>query len=225
VALTASELIDDAVGLAFPYIAEYAIARGPLLRQLTALDQEVAVHYATHFPERFLGSFSSITAVTDAHHTSGLEVSTNSILYARLTLIDVDDFRTSIRIVPESQFYDSPAHPSGIIRQRTFFPCDPLKKRWEGSEEREFYRVGEDSIEIQKIDVPTKLTTLAQSLSSPDEARQYFVQSLALTILLQGNGVPQERLQYAAALVASAKNDLGLLAAHATGSTSHYGGN
>ena len=61
-ALLASDLLDAAELMAFPYANEWTVAPGVLLRELTQLDKEVAGLFQLTAPER-LSIASSISVV------------------------------------------------------------------------------------------------------------------------------------------------------------------
>jgi hypothetical protein len=211
--LTPSDLIDDAVLLAFPYASERTVAPGVLLRQLQQLDREVVGMLAQEAPERFStdvipGQSPTVTdvAVTLVKNRDGyaLQAATQ---YTDWTLVDSSDNVWPITIVPESKFEAPPVHPAGIVRGSTFFPCDPDGLRWEDQvDDRTVFAVG-DTIKYRYIAEVSRVTTKTQALASPEEAQGYLVWSLVLSILL-GAGASQEAIQLAAAQRAEQRSNL-----------------
>lgn len=213
--LLARDLIDDAMALAYPHIAEYATSPVALLRQLSSLDERVIDLFLATAPERVSAAGSNLNCSL-ANNLAGYSLAT-ARAYVDFQYFDLDDnFISRIRIVPENTFDNPPQHPAGIVRAATFYPCDPLGNRWFTAETRDFFRGDGDTIRYRYVADPVRLTALSQSLASPDEAEQYFIWNLVLTILLQAGGVPPERQQAVAAQIAEQERVIALMAAKRT---------
>jgi hypothetical protein len=197
--LQAQDLINDAIGLAFPYIRETDIAPGTLLKHLTWLDQEVMNLYALHMPERITTEGSDITVVF-ASNVNGYPLAASAWAYLDLVYVDNQGFAWPLNIVPEDKFDHPMKHPAVLIRGATFYPCDPAEVRWNlafDPSPRQFYVGNGDVISYDYVATGVKITSLSQNLLSPDEGRNYIVADLALEILLTSENVPQTRLQKA----------------------------
>lgn len=197
-ALTANELINDALAEAYPYSFEDRHSPAALLRQLSALEEEVIGWYALTRPERLSVAGSELLVVV-ATNLTGYPL-TNALFYTDFKWEDKDGNLLPITIVPEAH-YDSPVvHPSAVIRGSTLFPCDPWGTRWDTSSigVRPFFVGDGDKIQYRYVTRPVRLGSLTNVLISPDEARQYLIASLKFSILLGVPGVPQEVLQVAA---------------------------
>jgi len=99
-----------------------------------------------------------------------------------------------LRLTPE-RLQDTPAtHPSGFLRGNLFFPCDPLERRWEGSDQRPFFRPGETlTYRYVARRLPADQPTAEARI--PAGARQYVVATLAFYLLLTSQlQVPEARL-------------------------------
>lgn len=214
-ALLAKDLIDDAMALAYPHIAEYATSPVALLRQLSSLDERVIDILLATAPQRVSTAGSNLNCSL-ANNIAGYSL-TSARAYVDFQYFDLDsNFIAGIRIVPESAFDNPTQHPAGIVRGSTFYPCDPLGNRWFTAELRDFFRGDGDTIRYRYVADPTRITALSQTLASPDEAEQYFIWNLVLTILLQAGGVPPERQQVVAAQIAEQERVITLMASKRT---------
>ena len=212
-ALTVSNLIDNALALAFPFVPEYGVAKGQLLRRLNALEQEIVLHYTMHAPERI--ALSGVVIVDSANNITGHTLQATAQSMYDFKLFDGNGlFQANIRIVPDRQFDAPPVHPAAVIRGNTLLPCDPFGERWASTpNSRPWFRGDGDEIRYRYVPAPTQITTLSATLASPDEARQYIEHSLALQILVSTSAslpVPQEVIANVARSLESAKLDLAL---------------
>ena len=137
-------------------------------------------------------------------------------MYSEFRLIDTEGVAHPIRLVSENEFDRPQAHPAGIVRGATFYPCDPLNARWASTDSPEFFKNGE-YIKYRYIAEPAAVTALTQTLVCPDEAQPYLLWSLVLAILLASPGVPPEKLQLVLTQRQSAKQDILLLASKRAG--------
>lgn len=222
-ALTPTNLINDALLVAHPYTPTQALALGPLLRRLTTLDAEIVGMYITTAPERLTTTPSALTVSLSAN-AAGYSLSAGRA-YLDFRWIDKDGqvYQDPISIVPEKRFQSPGKHPAGIVRGSTFFPSDPLEKNWTGTEQRIFFRADGDTVRYRVVPEPARVTTLTQTLVSPDEARDYFQAALVLSVMMQGHNVPRERLDEAIGYLQSTRAVLQLQAAKRTGVESRIG--
>lgn len=208
-ATLASDIINDAFGRAFPYVRETDIVYGPLLRHLSSLDTEVVQWYTLQFPERLNVQAAAIPVVKNSNPTGYPLQATGALGYSEFRWIDAQNFIWPINIVPEDRFDHPMLHPAGMIRGNTFFPADPIELRWQNTDPRQFYIGNGDTITYSFMAIPAQLTTLGQTLSSPDEARNYISAALTLQVLMNASGeVPQERIQYATAQMSMRRQEL-----------------
>lgn len=193
-ALTVNSLIDDAIGEAYPFLAEYGVAKGHLLRHLSALEHDIVRTIATHNPHRLSAAGADVTIVP-ATNPTGYSL-TDALKYVSFHYVNSNGLvhPHPIRIVRDDQYDNPPEHPSAVIRGSTFFPCDPAGTRWTASGSRGYYVGNGDKVVYRYIARPAALTTGTQTLASPDEARNFFVKSLVYQLLLGYPGVPPTRL-------------------------------
>lgn len=209
--LTAGDLILDAQALCYPNVDDHMVSKVALLRQLTSLDEKVIDLLTITAPQRVSAAASNLN-ISLANNLAGYSL-TAARSYHSFQYFDKDsNWINDIRIVPERKFDHPPVHPAGIVRGSTFFPCDPMENRWSTADQRDYFRGDGDTIRYRLITSPAVLTALTQTLASPDEARQYFVWSLVMGILLQAGGVTPERLQVAAGQIAEQEGALRLMA-------------
>lgn len=222
-ALQPVDLIADATGLAFPFISEYGVAPGQLLRHLTTLDDEIVNMFATSAPERLSLPGTTITIVA-ANNAAGYAL-TDARAYTDFRYIDSNGvvWTSPIVIVPESRFDSPDRDPAGIIRNNagvsTFYPCDPFRMNWLTTLNVRPFFVGDgDQVKYRYIPALARVTTLTQTLLSPEEARPYIMWSLAATILMSHSTTPElqpqvaNRVQAALAMAGAAKQSLQLIA-------------
>lgn len=208
--LTPSTLVADAVLLSFPHISEASYAPTSLLRVLSQCEKEIVNLYILTQPQRISTAGASIPCVV-ASNVTGYALSAGRN-YTDFTWQDSDGHVWPIYMVPDGKQLDhAPKHPAGIIRGSTFFPADPLGARWSTSGQRVVFNATGDSINYRYIAEPTAVTTMTQTLVSPDEAQSYLLWSLVTALLLTA-GAPIEKVQNAVANRDRAKNELGLIA-------------
>lgn len=219
-AMTADEIRIDALGLAYPFIREESISPSALLRHINILDEEVVNHFVLNAPERL--SVAVAQVITQSLNAAGYTL-TASRAFSNFQLFNDDDtLMAPVRIVAEDEFDHPPIHPAGIIRNLTFFPCDPSEMRWATSNERQFFTDGQE-LRYRRIAEPTRLTAFTNALASPDEVRQYFNLATTLYVLLLSGEAPETRLQYAAAQVTEQRRMLGMIAGRRTATSSTFG--
>lgn len=197
-ALLVSDIVADAIGMAYPYVSEPNVAYNALLRGLTTLDREVIAFHGITVPER-VSTSQTITVVLATNPTGYPLFSTNVLGYRNFKWIDTSGYVWPIKIVPETRFDHPGQHPAGVVRGYTFFPSDPEEIRWsQGGLQREFYQGIGDTITYDYLPDAPRITTLTQNLVSPDETRQFFVTNLAVQVLLSaGVAVPETVMQMA----------------------------
>lgn len=220
-ALTPLNLIEDAKLSAFPFMRDENVAPGALLRQLTTLDREVVGLFAQHVPERISVQGTDIPVVF-ATNATGYALSAAK-RYTAFEYVDKDGEIYSIEIVPEGK--EASRHPAARVQGLTFYPIDPLDRSWDASfGDRNLYVGNGDEIRYRYIAEPARVTTMSQTLASPDEAESYLRESLTLSILLSsGEGVPQDRIQRAAQLVGQTRKDLVHEMTKRTGVSARFG--
>lgn len=214
--LSPNDLINEALGLAYPYIGENATARGPLLSQLTSLEKEVADMIVATSPNLAATAGADITIVLATNPTGYTLDAAKAYLTKTFKYVDLGGNILPLRIVPDAQYAHPPTHPAAMIRGIKFFPCDPLEKAWAGSDARSIFGGGGDKVTYELVAEPAAVTTLAQTLVSPDLVRPYFVSSLALSVVLASDSVSPvspTRLQQLTAAMMGARDGLPALLA------------
>jgi len=208
-ALLASDIVNDAFGRAFPYVRETDIVYGPLLKHLTALEMEVVQWYTFQSPERLNVQAPAITVVKSQNPTGYVLQSAGALGYSEFRWIDAQNFIWPINIVPEDRFDHPMLHPAGMVRGNTFFPADPIELRWSNTDPRQFYIGNGDTITYSYMALALPVTSLTQTLASPDEARNYLSAALTAQILLNAaEAVPQEKMQIAMASMGARRQEL-----------------
>ena len=210
--LTASTLIDNALTAAYPFVPEYGVAKGQLLRRLSALEQEIVFHYTMHAPERIA---SSGTVVIDSANNATGHTLTTAQSYYDFKLFTVENvFESDIRIVPDRSYDLPPVHPSAVIRGVLLLPSDPYGRRWAtDAGQRPWFRGNGDEIRYRYVPAPAQISTLSATLVSPDEAQQYIEHQLTLQALITASAVmavPQEVIANIVRLLEGTKQDLAL---------------
>lgn len=205
-ALTASDLITDAAGQAYPYLGDRPLPTLPLLRTLGALDYEVVQTAAIEAPHALAGSSATLTVVS-ATNVTGYALQA-ALRYRRFTYLDASGIPTKLTIVPDKKRDHPNQHPSGYILGATFFPIDPHAERWATLTGRAFFTGDGDTIHYTYIALPGLPASESATLVSPDYARDYFVQTLRLHLLLQYPGVPETVLQAAVTAISNTRSAL-----------------
>jgi len=219
--LTPLNLIDDAKLGAWPFMRDEFVSPGALLRQLTSLDREVVALFLTQAPERLSAQATDITIVSTTNGTGYALTAAKG--YTSFTYVDKDGIPEEIEIAPEG---DLPSkHPSGRVVGSTFYPIDPIDREWSATfGTRAFYIGDGDKVRYRYILEPVRVTSMSQTLASPDEAESYLRESLVLGILLaSGESVPQERIARAAQLVNQLRKDLNHEMTKRTGVSARFG--
>lgn len=195
-ALTASTLINDAELLAFPHITDPPAPRPMLLRSLGSLDAEIVRLLLAEVPHALSATGTAVTIVDNPTNITGYVFATAGFQIQQLTHKKANGDLTPVEIVTLDRLDDTSAtHPAGVIvNQVRFLPVDPLGKRWNGSDARSWYVVGE-TVEYRVATVPTSPPTLASTLTSPDSARDFFLQALRLALLLRYPEVPERTIE------------------------------
>jgi len=222
-ALSPTDLIEDAKALAFPYLSEYHYTPVSLLRQLSTLDGEVVDWFVATAPERLSTAGADLTVTLAANLAGYTLTSARAYVYFRYMTSEGIIFEDPIEIVPESRFGHPATHPSGIVRGSTFFPADPFEKNWADGDTRPYFKADGDKILYRYVPLVTRITTLTQTLISPDEARDYLTHALLGVILLMAERVPPERLQAVFARTFELKQMLLLSASKRTTTVGRFG--
>jgi hypothetical protein len=211
--LLVSDVINDAIAMSYPYVWEPGVNTQQLLRILTVLDEDVIQLYSNQFPER-LDAGATITVVASQNAAGYTLQSTPVDTYGDFNWVDNQGIVWPISIVTASRFDHPGEHPAGIVRNQTFFPCDPQEIGWtQPGQPRNFFFGNGDTIQYRYLLMASRITSLSQNLSSPDEHRDFFTTNLALNILLNASGdprapIPSEVIQMAVQRAAQQKQDL-----------------
>jgi hypothetical protein len=193
VALLVSDLIADAFSFAYPFVPEYATARGPLLRKLSQLDDKVVGEIALNAPGRLATIASDITVVF-ATNPTGYTLQAGATAYLNFKYKYPDGRITPLTVFGD-MIPDTTQAPAAALRGATLYPLDPNKSRWISPGQ---YFIGNgDKIGYDYVPGTVPVTLLTQTLISPDDARQYIVSELTLQVLLAGGIAPQLRIQAA----------------------------
>ena len=193
--LTASTLIEDGELMAYPFIPFPPAPRGMLLRALGNLDAEIMRLLMAEAPHVVSAAAAAKITIVVATNAAGYTVDAG-FQHQQFTYEDANGILTPIDMVTLDREDDrSATHPAGLlINQATFKPIDPLGKRWAGGEARSFYPAG-SFVNYRLAAAPAVPTTLADTMSSPDSARDYFVHAIKLAVLLQHPAVPPDVLE------------------------------
>lgn len=186
-ALTASNVIQAGVVQATPYVREDLVQTGPLLAALTGLDFDAVRQVAIYDPER-LASAGSTSSVDTAKNITGYPLS-SGIAYGAFTYHKENGSTTPIALVTQEAALVTLRHPGGIVRlgstQTEFFPSDPLRRAWEGSDGRAWFWDTSEQFSYYYVPMPTQVTSLSQALIAPDECRDWFEHVITALVLEQ----------------------------------------
>jgi len=225
--LIAGDLLADAEALAYPYVADGAVAPVPLLRTLSALDAEVTGMIVSVAPHLLVVNATPISVVFATNATGYTLVAARS--YVDFKLEDSDNVFYPVRIVPTKQLDKTVGpHPCAVVEGVTLFPVDAQGNRWQStSSDRRYWRGGEDTLHYRYVVPDIRLTTLTGAtgtLASPDWALDYLLWSLTLRILLSFHGVdgnvPSEKLTAVDARVGQSRQNLWQSIANAAAASS-----
>jgi len=212
--LVAGEILDDAIAAATPFIAEYQVPQGSLLRVLGTYDLDAVRLVSIYAPER-LSSAGATFSVDTALNLTGYPLSSGLSYHHFLYILEDGDV-LPLTIVPESRHELTTRHPCGIVRlggsQAEFFPTDPLYKHWEGDDDRMYFSDTTHQIAYRYVPIPARVTSRTQSLNAPDECRDY-LQWMLTAYALEIAEAPPERRQNAIAHATLARNEFILLLA------------
>lgn len=218
-ALTPQNLIDDAKLQAWPFLREEDISPAALLRQLTSLDREVVGLIAAQYPERISVQATDVTIVLATNATGyTLSAAKNYSNFVHVSASSGE--RLPIEIVPEGK--EPSKHPAAYIYGVTFLPIDQYERDWDTSLGDRLFFLSGDKVEYRYIPEPGRVTTMSQTLASPDEAESYFREALTLSILLNSGASP-ERIQVATQLMAQKRQLLQHEINKRTGVSARYG--
>lgn len=187
-ALTASALITAAKQRTFAKRGRQKISNAMLLEELSFQDQLVVQLVSQNSPD-LLATVTGTLTCSNTGNTNGYTLS-SGIHYRDFTHADINNNKyTPINIVGRVHRDVRPAAPAGMVRTAAtagvFYPVDPANKRWGGSDTRSYFNPDEGHlITYSYVPLPTTLTSLSSTLRSPDMAREVFVTSLEVSILL-----------------------------------------
>ena len=193
--LTPQNLIDDARLEAWPNLREENISPAALLRRLTSLDREIVGLFAVHAPERISVRATDIPVVFASNGTG--YTLTAAKHYLNFLYADKDGIESEIEIIGDGK--RPSRQPAAYVRGNTIFPYDEYERDWDPEfVGRSFFRGDGDEIRYRYVLEPVRVTTMSQTLASPDEAESYIREALTLQVLLTcGEPVTTERLQAA----------------------------
>jgi hypothetical protein len=187
-ALVASSLITAAKQRTFGAQGLQKLSNAMMLAELSTQDQLVVQMISQQAPE-LLATISGVVALTDSGNLNGYTLA-GGMHYRDFTHVDVtNDAYEPINIVRRQDRDKWPKAPAAMIRTgagaAVLHPIDPAGKRWVTTEARNWFEPDKGhSISYSYIPIPPALTGLSGTLRSPDMAREVFVTSLAVAILL-----------------------------------------
>ena len=209
--LIAGDLLADAEALAYPYVNDRAVAPGPLLRTLSTLDAEVTGMVVSVAPHLMTEDATPIDIVYATNPTGYTLEAARS--YVDFKYESADKAFYPVRIVPMKHLDHAQQHPAAVVEGSTLFPVDTLANRWQDeAESRKFWLGDGDKLHYRIVAPNVQLTALADTLVSPDYARQYFTWTLTYSILLAFHGVegivPEDKLTAVGSAMAALQQSL-----------------
>jgi hypothetical protein len=202
-ALVASALIDFALQRTYGAQGRQKISKAMLLSELSYQDQLIVQMFSQIAPDLLATTTGSIT-LTDAGNTNGYTLQ-SGIHYRDFVHTNVDDEKyNKITMIRRQDRESYPAPPAGMLRMGSvggvFAPVDHLGKRWTGTEQRSWFDPDAGhAVTYSYVALPSALTAMSDTLASPDMAREVFISSLELTILLSQTEVNEIKVQAALA--------------------------
>ena len=198
-ALTASELIVDARTEAGGFTGAQKVSDARLLNRLSRLDQQVVQITANNAPD-LLSQVTDTASISQNGNEQGYQLQ-DGIHYRDFVYVNEDNETTPIQIVMKKDQDRPGIHPAAYLETNKsaaiFYPIDPLGKRWDDFSEARSWFDPDDNPEFAYSYVPPGggLSSLSDTLGSPDMAASYLVTELVLMILLEQPNAPQAKLQ------------------------------
>lgn len=202
-ALIASELIDAALKRTFGAQGSQKISKAALLEELSYQDQLIVQMFSQIAPDLLAVTTGTIT-ITELGNTNGYTLQ-SGIHYRDFVHVDTEtEAHQRITMVRRQDRESHPNAPAGMLRMGSvggvFAPIDPMGKRWLGTDTRGFYSVADGhTVSYSYVPLPSVVTTLSTTLTSPDMAREVILASLELTILLSRPQASEIQVQAALA--------------------------
>lgn len=201
--LVAGDLITAARKRAFGSRGKQKISDSALLEELSYQDQLLTQMFAQIVPD-LLATISGAITLSDGSNANGYTLQPG-IHYRDFTHIDSDGNPSEITILQRQHRDKQAMIPAAMLRLNgpaaVFYPIDPLGMRWSAAEgTREYFEASEgDTVRYSYVPLPSPLTSLSSTLTSPDMAREVLVTSLRLAILLSREDLSEMEIQAALA--------------------------
>jgi hypothetical protein len=211
--LVAGTLIDGAKQLAYPVVGPVNVSDAALLQYLNVLDDEI-VTLVFQTARWILRENGAIITIDEDLNEIGY-ILEDALGYGDFTY---HNFQTKdampLPIAQEADLHKQVGNPRAVITQTeqgpTLVPIDPHRQNWETADERIFWTQDGDTVTYTYIPMPGGMTALTDELVSPDFARMFFKQALALQIFMMNPTVPDNTIQLALARESNLKRQLTL---------------
>lgn len=188
-ALTASNLISAAKKRTYGARGRQKISNSMLLEELN-LQDDLIVKMISQINPDLLSTVTGSATCTDSDNQNGYTLS-DGIHYRDFVHVDsADDKYTPIDILQRQHRQSLVEHPAGMLRVgtasgATFYPIDPSGKRWTDNDARNWFEPDENhTFTYSFVPIPGGLTSLAGTLVGPEMAKEVYISSLELSILL-----------------------------------------
>lgn len=187
-ALTASSLISSADKRTYGKRGKQPLSKPLLLEELSYQDQLITQLVSQNAPD-LLSTVTGVITLTNSGNINGYTLA-SGIHYRDFTHVDAtDDEYKPINMVQRQHRDERPAPPAAMLRSAAaagvFYPIDPLNKRWADDDERTWFEPDSGhTVSYSYVPLATQLTSLSDTLRSPDMAREVIVSSLVMSILL-----------------------------------------
>jgi hypothetical protein len=204
-ALTASTLIDAALSRTYGHgsMGRQKVSKAMLLSELSYQDSLIVQMFSQIAPD-LLATVTGTITITDLGNTNGYFLQ-NGIHYRDFTHIDTTlDKYVPINMIQRQHRQSNPNAPAGMLRlgatSGVFHPIDPEGKRFNGTATKNYYNADQGhTVSYSYVPLPAALTSVNDTLSAPDMAREAIVSSLELQILLASPQPNELRVQMAMA--------------------------
>lgn len=203
-ALTASTLITTAKQRAFGAVGSQKVSNAALLGELSHQDMLVVQMLSQAAPD-LLAVVGGIITFTDTGNLNGYAL-TAGMHYRDFTHVDPDTNKPVKINMLQRQHRDSGVGaPAGMLRTNpaggVFYPIDPGNKRWLGGETSNWFEPDKSHTGTYSyVKIPSALTSLSDTLDSPDMAREIFVAALEIRILMMGRITEEKKERIALAV-------------------------
>ena len=198
-ALTVSALITAAKRVTFGVTGRQKVPNATLIEELNH-QENLVVQLLSQISPDLLSNITGSEVVTLAKNQSGGYSLTPGIAYRDFTHVDgATDVYIPIKVI-QRQFQDKRViHPAITISTGAdaalIYPVDPDGNRWQVAGTRIWFEdTSTHTIEYSYVPPPKVATALSDTFTSPDMARQVFVSSLELSIILMSPEAPDRRI-------------------------------